>query len=107
MGGTMSLRDRIAISAMQAMLSRASIAELETTDGYSADECSQDAYIYADAMLRERKKKRQRATEFRKLSAVIATNKRRPQCEHGVIEGDWCDPCNKEYKRAAREAGIE
>jgi hypothetical protein len=101
------MRDEFAKAAMQAMLSRASIAELETTDGYTADECSQDAYIYADAMLRERKKKRQRATEFRELSAAIAANKRRPQCEHGVPEGDWCEPCNKEYKRAAQAAGLE
>jgi hypothetical protein len=102
----MSLRDQIAISAMQAMLSRASIADLETTDGYTADECSQDAYIYADAMLRERKKKHLRAREFRTLSAAISANRRRPRCEHGVPEGDWCEPCNKEYKRAAREHGL-
>ena len=88
------------------MLSRASIAELETTYGYSADECSQDAYIYADAMLRERKKKRQRALQFCKLSASIAANKKRPHCEHGITEGDWCEPCNKEYKRAAKEHGL-
>lgn len=24
-------------------------------------------------------------------------------CEHGVVEGDWCELCNAEYKRAARE----
>lgn len=23
-------------------------------------------------------------------------------CEHGVADGDWCDSCNREYKRAAR-----
>lgn len=21
-------------------------------------------------------------------------------CKHGVRDGDWCDPCSKEYKRA-------
>ncbi len=26
------------------------------------------------------------------------------KCEHGIMEGDWCEPCNLEYKRAAREA---
>jgi hypothetical protein len=31
----------------------------------------------------------------------------REVCEHGIREGDWCEPCNKEYKRAARESGIE
>ncbi len=25
-------------------------------------------------------------------------------CEHGVADGDFCEPCNKEYKRAAKEA---
>lgn len=30
-----------------------------------------------------------------------------PDCEHGVADGDWCEPCAKEYKRAAREAGLE
>jgi proline dehydrogenase len=29
------------------------------------------------------------------------------RCEHGVSDGDWCDSCNKEYKRAARAAGLE
>lgn len=24
-------------------------------------------------------------------------------CEHGVKDGDWCEPCNKEMKTAARE----
>jgi hypothetical protein len=28
-------------------------------------------------------------------------------CEHGIMEGDWCEPCNKEYKRAAREHGYD
>ena len=26
------------------------------------------------------------------------------KCEHGVAEGDWCEPCNKAYKDAADEA---
>lgn len=26
------------------------------------------------------------------------------KCEHGVAEGDWCEPCNKAYKEAADEA---
>ena len=26
-------------------------------------------------------------------------------CEHGVVEGDWCEPCNAEYKRAAATDG--
>lgn len=26
------------------------------------------------------------------------------KCEHGVAEGDWCEPCNKAYKEAAIEA---
>ena len=28
------------------------------------------------------------------------------KCEHGVPEGDWCQPCNAEYKRAAQENGT-
>jgi hypothetical protein len=24
-------------------------------------------------------------------------------CEHGVKDGDWCEPCNKEMKMAQRE----
>lgn len=28
-------------------------------------------------------------------------------CEHGVAYGEYCEVCNKEYKRAAREAGYE
>lgn len=26
-------------------------------------------------------------------------------CEHGVNDGDWCEDCNREYKRARGEAG--
>lgn len=26
-----------------------------------------------------------------------------PWCEHGVAEGEYCRPCNAEYKRAAIE----
>lgn len=31
----------------------------------------------------------------------------KPRCEHGIPEGEWCDPCNKEYKRAAKAAELE
>ena len=24
-----------------------------------------------------------------------------PRCEHGITEGEYCEACNKEYKRAA------
>jgi hypothetical protein len=27
-----------------------------------------------------------------------------PWCEHGIMDGEYCQPCNAEYKRAAREA---
>jgi hypothetical protein len=26
-------------------------------------------------------------------------------CEHGVPDGDWCEPCNQAYKAAALEQG--
>ena len=29
------------------------------------------------------------------------------KCEHGVAEGDWCEPCNKAYKEAADETAKE
>jgi len=25
-------------------------------------------------------------------------------CEHGVPEGEWCEPCNVEYKRARQQS---
>lgn len=28
---------------------------------------------------------------------------RSARCEHGVVDGDWCEPCNIEQKRAAME----
>lgn len=28
-------------------------------------------------------------------------------CEHGIADGEYCEVCSKEYKRAAREAGHE
>jgi len=27
----------------------------------------------------------------------------REYCEHGVVVGDWCEACNKEYKQAVLE----
>jgi hypothetical protein len=24
-------------------------------------------------------------------------------CEHGIADGDWCEECNKEYKRAIND----
>ncbi len=27
------------------------------------------------------------------------------QCEHGVVDGNFCEPCNKEYKAAAASDG--
>lgn len=27
-------------------------------------------------------------------------------CEHGIEEGDWCESCNAEYKRARKGDGI-
>ncbi len=34
---------------------------------------------------------------FEKLAAIPVV------CEHGIPDGDWCEPCNREYKRAAAE----
>jgi hypothetical protein len=28
-------------------------------------------------------------------------------CEHGVPEMEYCEPCNREYKRARKEAGDD
>lgn len=28
-------------------------------------------------------------------------------CEHGVAEGDWCEPCNRAYKEATKVEGGE
>ena len=28
-------------------------------------------------------------------------------CEHGIMDGDWCEECNKEYKEARREEESE
>lgn len=28
-------------------------------------------------------------------------------CEHGVPDGDFCEPCNHEYKRAERDSVAE
>lgn len=27
----------------------------------------------------------------------------RVECEHGVLDGDWCEACNVEHKRAAEQ----
>ena len=39
-------------------------------------------------------------------AAVAKLNRLDPppgQCEHGVADGDWCELCNAEYKRAAAD----
>lgn len=33
---------------------------------------------------------------------ITAELARRDVCEHGVQAGDWCEPCSREYKRAAK-----
>jgi hypothetical protein len=35
------------------------------------------------------------------------TETRDPVCEHGIIEGDWCEECNREYKAAASSPDNE
>ena len=32
---------------------------------------------------------------------------RRDVCEHGVRTGEWCEECNREYKRARKENGDD
>jgi hypothetical protein len=32
---------------------------------------------------------------------------KRDVCQHGITSGEYCEPCNKEYKRAAIEAGDQ
>ncbi len=41
--------------------------------------------------------------------AIIAelAKPRQESCEHGIADGEFCDPCNREYKLAAVENGIE
>ena len=29
------------------------------------------------------------------------------RCEHGIADGEYCEPCNREYKRAAVENAKE
>lgn len=41
-----------------------------------------------------------------RLRSFLAGEPSGSKCEHGIAEGDWCEPCNKEYKRAAREHGY-
>ncbi len=37
------------------------------------------------------------------LSAQVARWEPLNSCEHGVLDGEFCEPCNKEYKRAASD----
>jgi hypothetical protein len=37
---------------------------------------------------------------------LLATNEAE-FCEHGIDEWEYCPECNREYKRAAREAGYD
>lgn len=30
-----------------------------------------------------------------------------PRCEHGIVEGDWCEPCNKASHEARKANGDE
>jgi hypothetical protein len=60
----------------------------------------------AEACAREEEMFQQLAEARAALAAM--TEKYEPEpgyCEHGVAEGDWCEPCNREYKRAAEAGG--
>jgi hypothetical protein len=35
--------------------------------------------------------------------AVVVSAALPRRCEHGVADGDWCEPCNKAYKDAAKD----
>ena len=46
-------------------------------------------------------------SDARRLAAALlkfADEREGPVCEHGVKEGDWCEPCNRAYKEAAKES---
>lgn len=45
------------------------------------------------------------AEQVRKMMAEIEGEA--IHCEHGIADGEYCEACSKEYKRAAREAGYE
>lgn len=47
------------------------------------------------------------SNEFRRRDESVGICGEIICCEHGVRDGDWCDPCNAEYKRAAKEQGHE
>ncbi len=38
---------------------------------------------------------------------IAAERLRRDICEHGISTGDWCEPCNREYKRTRAEYGLD
>ena len=61
--------------------------------------------------LRLLKEKDERLAAAETENARLLTRIRRYEpepgiCEHGVTEGDWCEPCNREHE-AARAAGGE
>ena len=42
--------------------------------------------------------------ENERLQAIVDRYEPPPgKCEHGVEDGEYCEPCNREYKRAAAE----
>lgn len=47
------------------------------------------------------------AISVEKLHELLDRISPRPGvCEHGVADGDYCQPCNREYKRAEQEANA-
>jgi hypothetical protein len=74
-GLQMRMRDELATVAMGALIQ--AYANLSTTEGYSADECAQDAYLYADMMIHERKQKRKRIYRDDPLNHKLGTDKER------------------------------
>jgi hypothetical protein len=68
------MRDQFAMAAMAALIQ--STWELTTTEGYSASECAQDAYLYADMMLRERKVKRDRRVTIDRIERRAVKNEK-------------------------------
>lgn len=46
--------------------------------------------------------------ENARLAARLQQYEPKPgHCEHGIQDGEYCEPCNREYKRAAIENGFD
>lgn len=76
---------------------------LTQLDNFIAGQVKELAEAREDIELHKAVKDGLEATINRLTKKLEAYEPKPGHCEHGVEEGDWCEPCNRAYKEAAKQ----